>query len=259
MLFLVAASACYGCNASRPPASQPATRPAPPKLIAAESEHWSREQAGAHLGDPKLGISAAVRLVRLADVSALCVPTELSDAHVARLRLVGLGTQRWALGLADAKDPHRLRAPVLVSADGEVTLIGDGVEEELAVLHVSKDADVFPHLVVLPQRVILVNDDLVTAIVLKTCENVCFDLRQERGFSYVALVLTGAAKAVEVARYRWDPYELTFLGPAVDKLPDPPGGKFQIDLEASRRLEPVGGEIPPPPTSEPAMPGDEWT
>ena len=212
------------------------------------------------MGDPKLGLSAAVRLVRLADVAALCVPAELTDAHVARLRLVELAPQRWALGLADAKDEHRLRAPALISADGDVTLVGDGVEEELALLYLSRDADVFPHLVILPHRVSLVGDELVTAIVLATCENVRFDLGNERGFSYVALLLTGWAKVVEVARYRWDPYELTFMGPAIDKLPDPPGGKFELDLEASRRLEPVGGEIPAPsPAPEPVPAGNEWT
>jgi hypothetical protein len=260
MWLIIAASACCGCNATSPPAKPPAACEAPAaKLIAVESAHWSREEACAHLGDEKLGISAAVRLVRLAGLDPLCVPAELTDAHVARLRLVALPPERWALGLADPKDERRLRAPVLISADGDVMLSGEGVEEELAVLHVSKDPDVFPHLVTLPQRVMLIADDVIPAIALATCEKVRFELRREHGFSYVALVLTGVDRAVEVARYRWDPYELTFLGPARDKLPDPPGGSFQIDLEASRRMEPVGGEIEEPPkTPEPATTGNEW-
>ena len=60
-----------------------------------------------------------------------------------------------------------------------------------------------------------------------------------------------------VATYKWDPYELVFVGPAVDALPDPPGGRFHIDVAASRRLEPMGGELPEsrpiqrPPASQP--------
>lgn len=50
---------------------------------------------------------------------------------------------------------------------------------------------------------------------------------------------------VEVARYRWDVYEMSFAGPAADKLPDPPGGRFEMDLAASEALLPVGGELPP--------------
>lgn len=260
-------TACCGCNATSPPTTRPATRDhaSLSALIVPESRNWSRAEASPHLADNKLGISAAVRLVRLAEVSPLCVPAELTDAHVVRLRLVGLSPERWALGLADAKDERRLRAPVLVSAGGDVSLVAEGIGEEVAVLHVSKDPDVFPHVVTLPQRVLVISDDVISAIALDTCANVQFDLRRERGFSYIGLLLTGAGPVREVARYRWDPYELTFMGPACDKLPDPPGGKFQIDLKASRRLEPVGGEIPepepdrkPPPTPEPALPGDEW-
>jgi hypothetical protein len=253
---------CLGCNPTNQPATQPAAKgPALSKLIAPASLAWSRAEACTHLGDGELGVSAAVRLVRLAELSPLCVPDELSDAHVRRLRLVPLGPGRRALGLADRKDQRRLLAPVLIAADGEVTRLAEGTEEEAVVLCVSADADVFPHLAVLPQRVLMVGEDVVPAIVLEAEENVRFDLRQERGFSYIGLVLTGLAPAGEVARYRWDPYELAFMGPAADKLPDPPGGRFQIDLKASRRLEPVGGEIPepePPKRPEPALPGDEW-
>ncbi len=257
-----AVAAWLGCGTKAPPATQPVAGASGPKLIAAESASWSREEACIRLADARLGVSAAVRLVRLAGVASLCVPEELTDAHVGRLRLAALGAERWVLGLAERNDDRRLRAPVLIRATGEVVQPLDGIEEELAVLHVSRDADVFPHVVTLPQRVLLVTDgELIVAIALETCEHVRFDLREQRGFGYVALVLTAAGET-EVARYRWDPYELAFMGPACDKLPDPPDGKFQINLEASQRLEPVGGEIPAPTPDEeipvPAAPEDEW-
>ena len=51
----------------------------------------------------------------------------------------------------------------------------------------------------------------------------------------------------QVGRYNWDPYEIAFSGPQCDKLPDPPGGQYELDLEASLALIPVGGVIPEPP------------
>lgn len=238
---------CLGCDTKANPgaSSQPAGTLQPAlTLIAPESAQWSLADAAARLTDPKLGISAAVRLVRLANVSPLCVPAELTDEQVRRLRLVPLGVDRFALGLADKKDERRLHAPVLISATGEIALLAGGTDEEALVLHVSKDAEVFPHVAVLPDRTLLVEQDVTPAIVLGPEPNVRFELREQRGFSYIALVLPGPGRAKEVARYRWDPYELTFIGPAIDRLPDPPGGKFSVDLKASRRLVPEGGEVP---------------
>jgi hypothetical protein len=60
-----------------------------------------------------------------------------------------------------------------------------------------------------------------------------------------------------VARYTWDPYELTFMGPAADKLPDPPGSRFEIDLARSPVLIPVGGEIGEPDPIEEYVPPEE--
>ena len=270
MLVLLAAGAGLslwgGCRDKGQATTQPAPGdPAVSKLIAPESLRWSRDEARAKLGDDKLGLSAALRLVRLAGVAALCVPEALTDNHVRRLRLVVLDSQHWALGLADKKDSQALRAAVLISADGDVQPLAEGVEEELLVLHVSKDADVFPHLATLPDRVLLIGEEIVPAIVLTADQKVRFELHSERGFGYVALVLAEGSPKAELARYRWDPYELTFLGPASDKLPDPPGGKFQIDLKASRRLVPVGGEIPPtqpnkpgPKSPQPPVADDDW-
>lgn len=255
---------CYaGCNSEDQPASQPAE--APPAaasdltLIAPQALKWSREEACAKLGDEQLGIGAAVRLVRLAKATPLCVPEELTDATVRRLRLVRLNEQRSALGLADREDERRLRAPVLIDADGGVALPAEGTEEEVIVLHVSKDPEVFPHLLMLPNRVLLVEKEIATAIVLKPEQTVRFELRRQKGYPYIGLVLARAGELVEVARYLWDPYELAFIGPAADKLPDPPGGKFRVDLQASVRLVPQGGEIPEPDPIEPDEPDEpDW-
>lgn len=245
---------CPGCRSKEQPTSQPAQKGTPAlTLLAAESAEWSREQACANLADAKLGLSAAVRLVRLAKVSPLCLPAELTDAWVRRLRLVRLGEERWALGLADTRDTRRLRAPVVIAADGNVALLADGAEEELLVLHLAADPAVFPHLALLPDRVVLLREQVVDAITLAPEQRVRFELRRQQGYPYVGLILPQAGQAVEVARYTWDPDELMFAGPAIDKLPDPPGGKFEVDLDASKGLVPVGGEVPEPET-QPARP-----
>ena len=236
-----------GCRAKDEATTQPApaTQPAL-TLIAPQSLEWSTEEAAAMLEDEQLGISAAVRLVRLAEVLPLCVPEELSDGLVRRLRLKRLTEERWALGLTDRKDERRLQTPLLISVEGDVALLAEGTEEEVLVLHVAEDADVFPHLVMFPDRVLLVEDEIQTAIVLEPEQKVRFDLRKQDGYSYVALLLLQGRAPAEVAMFTWDPYELVFLGPAIDKLPDPPGGKFHVDLAASTRMEPQGGEIPEP-------------
>ncbi len=226
--------------------SQAATRPARPvlTLIATESLQWSRSDACAKLGDEKLGVSAAVRLVRLVRASPLCVPEDLTDDLVRRLRLVALSPERWALGLAAGGDERRLRAPVLISADGEVTPLAEDVEEEVLVLHVAADADVFPHLAMLPDRVLVIDDEVSTAIALEPEQPARFELREQRGIPYVALVLLPPNSRDEVTRFAWEPYERVFMGPAADKLPDPPGGEFRVNLQASQRLVPMGGELP---------------
>lgn len=51
---------------------------------------------------------------------------------------------------------------------------------------------------------------------------------------------------VEVARYKWDPFELMFMGPARDLLPGSQDQVFEMDLEKSTWLLPVGGIIGKP-------------
>jgi len=247
------------CERGGPPATQPARGGTTAALtrIAPESRNWSKAEAGAKLADEQLGLSAAVRLVRLAGATPLCLPETLTDDQVEHLRLARLSTSRWALGVTARNDAHRLRAPVLFSTDGDVELLGEGVEEELTVLYLADQPDVFPHVAILPDRVLLTNDETEPAIVLEPDEPVHFELRERQGYPYLALVLPQAGAVAAVATYKWDPYELVFVGPAVDALPDPPGGRFHIDVAASRRLEPMGGELPEsrpiqrPPASQP--------
>jgi len=249
-LACLALTSVGACDSGHQPTAQPskATGSSTPRLtlIAPESEDWTREEAARHLADEELGISAAIRLIHLTETTVLSVPAELTDDHIRRLQLLQLSEERWALGVSDREQPGWLHAPVFISADGIVDRLANGTEEEVLTLHVSEDAEIFPHLALLPDRVLLVEEKLIPAIILQPDQPVCLVMRKDQGFPYVALVLAHAEEGAEVARYIWDPYELVFTGPAVDKLPDTPGGKFHVDLPACERLEPIGGEIPEP-------------
>lgn len=235
-----------GC--SKPPGGT--SQPAVSTLIAPESRNWTQEQAVAQLDDATLGISAAVRLVQLRDAQPACLPGEPSDEVVERLRLVKVDEECWALGVAERERANHLRAPVLINAEGQVRALGVGLEEELLVLRVSKDARVLPHLLVSPARVRTITPDVQPAFALAEGEApVWFEVREQRGYGYVAL--RASEQPEEIARYTWDPDEEMFLGPAANRLPDPPGGRFELDLEASELLVPLGGELPEPKEMEP--------
>jgi hypothetical protein len=243
-------------------AAQPAEQGPEQSVILPESHEWSREEALAKLSDEAAGVSAAVRLVRLAEVEPLCVPDPLPPRIAERLCLAPLSDSQWALGWSVGDDERRLQSVALIGVDGSVQLPVGGVEEEVSVLHVSDDADVFPHLLFTPLRVMTVGDGVEPAITAKSLGGSRFALRRERGIPYVALVWRGLPEAkiaepIEVARYTWDPYELTFMGPAADKLPDPPGGRFEMDLKQSHALVPVGGEIGEPDPVEEYVPPEE--
>lgn len=120
-------------------------------------------------------------------------------------------------------------------------------------------------MLITPARVLLVGEELQTVIVAKSLPACRFDVRDEDGYWYLALVLRPPADAsdrnsdvVEVARYEYDPFESAFMGPLIDKLPDPPGGKFELDLEQSIGLVPVGGQLPEPPEPDPPVVPDEF-
>ncbi len=265
-----------------PASSRPAGPPAPvttgPAVrLLPEAQSWSREEALAHLADESARLSAAVRLVRLSEAQPLVLPDPLPPANLGRLRVVKLSEVFWVLGW-DTGDAWRLAAPILIDRAGAVSIPTDAAEEEASVLCISRDADLFPHLLLTPKRVLLVGDEIVTMLVGKALRGCRFAVRQEDGYWYLALVLPrssipasqpasappGApsvsdARVVEVARYEWDPYEEAFSGPALDQLPDPPGGDFELDVEASEGLVPVGGDLPQPPPLPPAGPRGEPT
>lgn len=253
-------------------ADSPPPEPAPdPSPLLPEAESWSREEALARLADEPARLSAAVRLVRLADVAPLCVPDPMPLRVARRLRLRALSDSLWALGLS-TPDDRRLAAPVLIDAAGEVTLPADGVEEEVALLCCAKNPELFPHLLIVPERVTIVGAQLQSALVSDSPPGLIFDLRFDGELPYVALLWRGSSAPadetdetiqstqpaiadddgpIEVARYDYDAYELAFMGPLSNKLPDPPGGLFELDLDASAALIPVGGVIPQPPVVEP--------
>lgn len=273
---------------SAPPASQPRatsapvtqpssaeSRPAIPPALVDESADWTLETCLERLrsarGDDaeREQRSAAVQLVRLAKFSALAVPEPLPAEWGGTLHVAELADDRWCLGVQGG-DARSLGMPVLIDADGKVSSPASDAEEEAAQLFVSDDAEVFPHVLLTPTRVLLIEKAPRTALVAKSLGGARFDYRRrEDKWPYIALVVpnrapiapstsaSASAEAserdaarpafIEVALYRWDPDEQAFLGPANDKLPDPPGGKFELDLQASKALIPVGGDIPDAP------------
>ncbi|MCG3125638.1 MAG: hypothetical protein CHACPFDD_00463 [Phycisphaerae bacterium] len=260
-VFPLASALLLGCSPATPPArptSQPASAPASqpattaavspderssPRIVA-ESAEWGRDEALANLADPQLGLSAAVRLVRIAGVETPLLPTPLSPADAARLRLAELDDGDYVLGERAADAENVLHKPLLIHATGEVVPIGDVGD---AVLHLSRDPDVFPHIFLSPRQVILATHPDRTALLLKTAESLRFELRSDDGHDYLALVYAApGAASVEAAQYAWDPFEHTFSGPASDRLPPPATGFFVLDLDKSAALNPVGGEIAPP-------------
>jgi hypothetical protein len=201
--------------------------------------------------------SAAVRLARLAQIEPVCLPVSISDAAARSLRMQALDKNRWIVGRA-TPDPRVLALPVLIDATGAVMPAVDGAEEEACVAYVSRDADVFPHLLLTPLRVLLLKDATVDALCVRSLGAGRFAMRYRNDYPYVAIIVTlpqPASQAAEdapllpdeAARYTWDPYEESFNGPAADRLPDPPGGAFELDLKCSKALVPVGGKLPDPP------------
>ncbi|MGE0479334.1 MAG: hypothetical protein AB7Q17_02560 [Phycisphaerae bacterium] len=224
--------------------AEPALAP-PVDPIVAESSTWTREDAAAKLADDKLAVSAAVRLVRLSSVGHDEWPDPLPIETTLRLRVVRLSDELFGVGaIVDGREATLGPPLALLSAAGEREKLP--WTERAWTLHVSHDADIFPHLLVSPRRVVNLANRDKAALVLKRPEGPFFSLRFREGYPYLALCLRPGADVVELAEYRWDPYELLFAGPAIDKLPDPPGGKYELDLKLSSGLTPLGGEVPPP-------------
>ncbi len=284
------AASCDRVPAPPPPASAPAAASAPavdPQIVARleQAAGWSREEALTRLEDDSDAAYAAVRLVELAEVHALAIPRPMLPDAIARIRVRRLNDTFRAVGLgaSAASGDAALRAALLIRSDGEVVAPGSGVEEEVSVLHVSADPDVFPHVIVRPDGVLVVRDWCVDAIVSRELKGACFRLRWRGEFPYLAIEHP-AARGVspargdadedepdddpearargELARYTWDPFEEMFMGPADGALPESVGGRFSLDLTRSEMLVPVGGQIEapventPPPASQPDGPDE---
>lgn len=248
------------------------TRPTPPALtlLAAGSEAWTQETAAANLAEPEFAVSAAIRLVQLAKTETPLVPDPLTDADVRRLRVLAVGTARFALGATVVDEPTTLRHPIVFSVDGAVVPVE--VDPNVALLRVSDEPTLFPNVVIGAERVIVLGENLAPGIVLEPNQPVTFGVRGSHTVPDLVLTCPAATDPnAVVARYEWDPYEQVFMGPAADALPDPPGGSFHVDLKASVGLIPKGGEIPEPqplaPTTQeheserlPESPigGDDW-
>lgn len=240
--------ACERRERKSPPSSSQPT-PASARLPTGW-DTWSRDAALTRLNEPNLAVPAAIRMVRLAEAEPLCVPDTLTDAALDALRVYEVGASSYALGLADTHHAERLRAPVFFDSEGGVTLPTSGVEEELLVLHLGDTAS-FPHVVFSPRRVWIIEESLTPAIVLEPDAPVRFDVVREPEGEVLVLVAHGADGDQPVARYVWSVAEHAFFGPAAMDLPDPPGGAFEVDLQRSPRLEPVGGRMPKPKENAP--------
>ena len=273
---------------------------APRHPIEEESHEWSLEEALANLEEPELGLSAAVRLVRLADVHVPMLPDPLPIEAARKLRLTALSDSAYALGVRDDDNDRLVRTPLLIDLEGDVTAPGDEDEDEdeMYDLYVSRDGQVFPHLLVGRTTVMNAASPRDERVCLKTIDSLHFEVRQENGVDYLSLIhhadgeadeahpdgdeaapldddppaaeaptsapTTGSAPRqaapegpIEAARYQWDPFERMFIGPAADKLPPALKGRFELDLEASSWLQPVGGEIGEPDDISPPSEDDE--
>lgn len=209
----------------------------------------SAEDAVERLTDESARLAAAVRLIRVSGVRPLCVPEPLPQRFADDLRVVALGETRWVLGLVDPRDDRRLRGPVLIDRTGGVRLPVEGLDEEVAVFVLSEAEPHFPHVIVLPDRVLLVADETYAGLVGKALHGCRFDVRATDGFPRVVLLgrATGDAPraAPVVAEYRWDFYEAVFAGPQADEIPGSDGQYFELDVARSRALIPIGGRMPP--------------
>lgn len=260
-----------GCGRETPPpASAPASMPVSSAPAAVDEpagadrwiegwEAWSAEIAIERLATEATRLSAAARLVQLEEPDTVCAALIGTSQGTAALRVLELGDGAYALGVGVAGSDARLQSPVVIFEDGRVRPVATGAEEEVAVLVVSQDELRFPHVVLLLDRLRVVTDDVHDAIQAESLPGVVFDVRQRRGAAILAIV-PGRGSAEERRRvlveYRWDALEEAFRGPAADKLPDPPGGRFELDLKRSPLLLPVGGEIAEP-IRQPAAPEPE--
>ena len=249
--------------ATQPVAENPAepTPPPEPPPILPESEKWTQEEAVAELAEEPTRLSAAVRLLQLSDLDPFGIPTPWPMEFAKHLRVVPLAESRWALGL-QADDDHVIAAPVLIDSEGAVAYPVENLEPLFTFLHSSDDAESFPHLLFAGDRAWIWSDgEWISTLCVKKPSGLHFERRLFKRRPTIALLFpqppaadadpTASRQYAEVAHYSWDPFEIAFAGPLCDKLPDPPGGQFELDLKCSVALIPVGGLLPEAPKIEP--------
>ncbi len=280
LLAALLAVACERATSTSQPASAPGeqrSQSADPLFVErlAQAADWTQAEAARRLADEVDAPYAALRLVQLSQVRSLLFSAEVASGMPPRVRVRRLNDAFWALGLAEGTNGANavLRAALLLAADGTVIAPTAGLDEELSALHISNDAEVFPHLIVTPTRVLVVRDSVVDAIVARSVGGAAFRLRRRGEYPYIALEHPAAAGQPlpaaepdgaemeaeaaaeidaearargELARYTWDPFEAMFMGPADGLLPSSVGGRFSIDLARSAMLVPVGGLIEGP-------------
>ncbi len=233
-----------GCERSSPTASppsiasQPATRP--PSLLAEGYQNWSAAEAIERLEDVSLAPSAALRLCQLAEDPPAWFQPDAHEALLPRIRVVRLGSEALALGL-DGGAPRKLAATVAVLPAGELVPLAPRPEvEALSRLHLSRDTEVFPHVLTAPGALLIVlpTGRAEPALVLRDEPPAWFELGEKNGFPYIRLLTIDRGRCVDIAAYRWDPYEQSFFGPASAPATWPAGARIRLDLEASKRVEP---------------------
>ncbi|MBK8914208.1 MAG: hypothetical protein IPM64_06325 [Phycisphaerales bacterium] len=257
------------------------TRIAEREVIPRESHQWTRAQATEKLRDPALRVAAAVRLARLGGFSSPALPEPLPRAQAQRLRVIELGTELFALGEPHPESERALVKALVIRADGSILTPGapsdsaprvaeqplhvsDDDEERYSArraqvterppgssqtpvssftVFASEDIEIFPRLILSPLAVFDADAPAEPMLSLADQAPVRFDLVFQRGFPLVVLVHANGV-GEPVARYTWDPFELSFMGPASDRLVD--GSVFAMDLDGSPSLVPVGGLIESP-------------
>jgi len=261
LLPLLFAGCSSDPDADQRPASQPAedthasttkTKPVINPFFD-ESQTWTKEQAAAALTEKETRLSAVVRLIRLSECLPPWAPEPLPLNVAASWRIAKLADSLWAAGLETGNEKY-LAAPVLIDAAGEVRRPLDDATDLFVTLHLSNEVDFFPHLAFYPGQMLMFDGEQWTpALAVTRPADLRFELRFEHDYPYIALLWrtpadeNGVRETVEAGRYDWDPYEFAFSGPLCDKLPHPPGGQYELDLDASPALIPVGGVIPEPP------------
>lgn len=244
-------------NNDAPAATQLADTTAPepePPVRLPEADNWTAAEALERLADddPRTQISAAVRLVRLAEVTAFGIPDPLPNEIADLLTLRRIGSLGWALGWRGDVE-HRLWAPVFIAPDGEI-IQPFGDEEHDARVHVSRDTNLFPHLALTDSRVWVLRGEPALALAGESLRGARFAHTLEHGRAQVELHYAAAGELQSIAKWLWDPLEGAFLGPLADELPDKPGVLWELDIDDSDYLIPVGGHIPKPKLERPNAP-----